>query len=196
MIHTRSGAWRKTPKSRPNVCREAVGIQLEKDGQTPILPGNDQWKSTPVAVEQQDPPMIIAQPSSTKEELLLRGTNVGKDRPSTNQYYVEVVKTAELVKECCFVKASLLNNKEESSTDWETVDLQAIAEEPVSTKLEDRNPYRHQSGGINGEDLPLESIWEAIVGLPVPSEFREASWTTKKASLKAKLLCKKIKHLQ
>lgn len=92
------------------------------------------------------------------------------------------------------VHTSLQENVGGSSDEWETVDLQGIDME--SNNSNDGNSYHHQILGVNAEDIPPKSIKEVIVGLSVPTIFREEGWTKKKASLKSKLLLKCIKLLQ
>lgn len=97
-------------------------------------------------------------------------------------------------KERSVVQGSLHENEDGSSDEWETVDLNE--KDLENNDSNDGNLYRQQIAGMKVDDLPTDCLKVAIAGLPVPTTFKEGSWTTKKASLKSELLLKRIKHLQ
>lgn len=75
------------------------------------------------------------------------------------------------------------------------MDFQNQVEELESKDSNDRNPYRQHLARLVGESFPPRSIREAILGLPIPTDYRESCWTVKKALLKGELLRRRIKHL-
>lgn len=98
---------------------------------------------------------------------------------------MEALKSKKNVgEERSIIKTSLLENNEESSDDFKTMDFQNQANNVESKDSNDRNLYCQQLVGSTGEEFPPRSIREAFLVLLVPKDYRESSWTKNKASLK------------
>lgn len=98
------------------------------------------------------------------------------DRPpaystKTHALYVVVVNTWETANHAqSIVQTSLQEKEGESNDEWEIKDLQGI--EVESNDSNDGDPYHQQLAGVNVEDVLVNSIKEAILGLLVPTSFK------------------------